>query len=144
MNKFLEISIIGITLCIIECCVMLYSDIGSTKSLDVDDYKSESSITYKIINEYSIDTTSNSFDEIDLVDNEISTVLNSDQYKNSNQKEREDLISKILKDLEKEKLIKNLSYDNKNYLFSFQYVDNSLGGVQLQDFNAKQDKLFIN
>jgi hypothetical protein len=78
-------------------------------------------------------------EERDLVaytDKQIEDITASTAYKDADTEGRKRMISLLLKQLRKERVIVQYSYDKDGELFSFEYVDGSLGGVQLRDFDG--------
>lgn len=78
------------------------------------------------------------------VDDQIQELIKSDAYKNGTILERKKLVGEQLRQLAYDGYISHLLYDKQNALFSFQYVDGSLGGIQLTDFDHHFNSLPIN
>lgn len=90
-------------------------------------------------------TAENSFpQDMSSVDEQIQGLIKSDAYKNGTILERKKLVGEQLRQLAYDGYISHLLYDKQNALFSFQYADGSLGGIQLTDFNHQFSSLPIN
>ncbi len=75
------------------------------------------------------------FNENKNIDDGLNKLMESEEYKNSNENKKIEVVENFLKLYEKDNIIKNLDYDSKTKLFSFQYSDGSLGGVSLKEFD---------
>lgn len=82
--------------------------------------------------------------DISSVDEQIQELIKSDAYKNGTISERKKLVGEQLHQLAYDGYISHLLYDKQNALFSFQYADASLGGIQLTDFDYQFNSLPIN
>lgn len=78
------------------------------------------------------------------VNEQINIVMKSKLYEKSSLSKRKELAYCLLLQLENSDCIKNVLYDNTNHLFSFQYLDGTLGGWKLVDFKSHSDNLPIN
>ena len=75
---------------------------------------------------------------------QIKMLLNSEAYKTAEAEERIELVSNLLNELESNGDIWNLSLNEEGNLFSFQYLDGTLGGVTIEDFSQAAGKLPMN
>lgn len=67
------------------------------------------------------------------VDELINKLINSEEYSKMSDNEKKEACEKLLKDLKEKEAIKNYSYSDM--LFSFEYKNGTLGGIQLKDWN---------
>lgn len=70
------------------------------------------------------------------VDDGVSALIDSKEYKDMNEDERVVVMEKFLKLYESSGAIRNLYYESDNKLYSFTYPDGTLGGVSLKEFNS--------
>ncbi len=82
--------------------------------------------------------------KVAYVDERIDQLMKSSAYKNSSFEKQKELIFDMLKELERERYIINLYYNEESLLFSFEYSNGTLGGVSLRDFHQEIDGLPIN
>ena len=82
--------------------------------------------------------------KVDLVNEKINELIKSDVYIEASSEKRKKLVSDMLKKLECCQYIEHLYYDNKTDLFSFQYVDGTLGGIKIEDFSEQTYELPLN
>lgn len=84
-------------------------------------------------------------DIIEIVNHEISGLTGNNDYINANINDRKKLVLEMLNKLSDLGYIKGQYYDEKNKLFSFQYIDGTLGGIEIMnDFSTEIDGLFLN
>jgi len=67
----------------------------------------------------------------------INDLMNSEEYKKKSDKDKKVAVENMLNELVLRKEIKNLSYDESEQLFSFEYKNGTLGGVSLKGFDDK-------
>lgn len=84
--------------------------------------------------------TDKELDDMQYVDDKIDKLLNSDKYDALSLDERAIEVKKVLKELKKEKYIKNYYYEEGSYLFSFEYSCGVLGGVMIKEFDPMLNK----
>ncbi|HHT97152.1 MAG TPA: hypothetical protein GXZ90_04575 [Clostridiales bacterium] len=70
------------------------------------------------------------------VDNQLQIIIQSKSYQEANIDQRKKTIEEILIELKNEESIKHFYYNQDIYLFSFEYNDETLGGVKIKDFNT--------
>lgn len=87
----------------------------------------------------SIDSELGEYDEIEYIDSKIKFITETDEYKSAEIDERKAIINQLLIQLKKDKRIRNFSYNKDNFLFSFEYLDGSLGGVMIKEFDTLMD-----
>ncbi len=76
-------------------------------------------------------------DKNEYVDEQIKMLLTSENYTSSSLSNQESLISQELSRLKKEKAIKHFSYNQNSLIFSYEYLDGSIGGISLQEFGTE-------
>ena len=79
-----------------------------------------------------------------FVDEKINELMISAPYCEGSFQERKELAFQMLLQLKQDGYIFHLTYDELNTLFSFQYADMSLGGIQIKNFNHRPDNLPMN
>lgn len=110
---------------------------------DTTENSTENSIVQKDIdNEKSMVETIES--KVAFTNDEIGRLIESDDYIKASFEEKKELAYTLLNKLEKQGYIKGLYYDKNNKLFSFQYANDTLGGIQMNDFNKEIDGLLMN
>lgn len=87
----------------------------------------------------SIDSELGEYDEIEYIDSKIKFITETDEYKSAEIDERKAIINQLLIQLKKDKRIRNFSYNKDNFLLSFEYLDGSLGGVMIKEFDTLMD-----
>lgn len=75
---------------------------------------------------------------------QIGSLLDSEAYAAAPEEERRRMAAALLEQLERDRCIRNLTYDEENRLFSFQFADKTLGGVSLKDFSGSTGNLMMN
>lgn len=78
------------------------------------------------------------------MDEKINELMISAPYCEGSFQERKELAFQMLLQLKQDGYIFHLTYDELNTLFSFQYADMSLGGIQIKNFNHRPDNLPMN
>ncbi len=68
-------------------------------------------------------------------DDMIADLLNSKEYIDGTITERKDMVTSLLDQLYKDKLIINYSFHSTGDMFSYTYPDGSLGGIQIEGVN---------
>ena len=81
---------------------------------------------------------------IEAVDKKMSEALASDRYREMSLSERRELASGILLQLEQDGYITGLSYNEDSFMYSFEYIDGTLGGWSIKDFSAQDGLLPMN
>lgn len=80
------------------------------------------------------------YNKYNNVDDGIDKLVNSEEYKLMSESERVKSVGHLLKLYELSRVIKNVSYDDDNKLYSFEYssgeLDGTLGGVMIKQFNS--------
>ena len=69
------------------------------------------------------------------VDEGIKQFMNSDYYQTLDEEEKIKSVGQLLKIYKSKGVIKGLYYSEENKSYSFQYKDDSLGGVSLKEFD---------
>ncbi len=123
---------------VILCSVFSILILGACGMKDAIENSTESSVVQKDV---SVETVES---KVDLVNDEIGQLIESDDYIKASIEEKEEFASILLNKLENQGYIKGLYYDKENSLFSFQYADGTLGGIQMDDFNKEIDGLLMN
>lgn len=82
--------------------------------------------------------------KIEAVDKKMSEALESDRYREMSLSERRELASDILLQFERDGYIIGLSYDEDSFMYSFEYIDGTLGGWYIKDFSAQDGLLPMN
>ena len=78
-------------------------------------------------------------DELELMDevnHRISDISDSKEFREANLQDRYIMMNNLLSKLQEEELIKDLSYDEVNFLFSFKYANGISGGMMIKDFST--------
>lgn len=78
-------------------------------------------------------------DELELMDevnHRMSDVSDSKTFKEAHLQDRYIMMNNLLTKLQEEELIKDLSYDEVNFLFSFKYANGISGGMLIKDFST--------
>lgn len=83
-------------------------------------------------------------EQMTYVNNKIKKLSESNNYKESGLKERKEQMEVVLTELKQSGYITNLSYDENTYLFSFQFSDGSLGGMNVKGFETRPGELPTN
>lgn len=83
-------------------------------------------------------------EQMTYVNNKIKKLSESNNYKESGLKERKEQMEVVLTELKQNGYITNLSYDENTYNFSFQFSDDSLGGVNIKGFETRPGELPTN
>lgn len=83
-------------------------------------------------------------EQMNYVNNKLKELSESSNYKESGLKERKEKMETILIELQQRGYITNLSYDEDTYLFSFQFSDGSLGGMNVKGFETRPGELPTN
>lgn len=83
-------------------------------------------------------------EKVEYVDKKMNEALASDIYSKMSLTERRELASDILSQLEQDGYITELSYDDDSSLYSFEYIDGTLGGWRIEDFSAQDGLLPMN
>ena len=74
---------------------------------------------------------------INSVDDGIHDLMNLKEYKNMEEAKQIQIIRKLLEKYKKNGKIKNLYYDQKGKMYTFQYKDGILGGVMIKPFDPE-------
>lgn len=77
-------------------------------------------------------------------DEKMNEALTSDEYNKMSLTERRELASGILSQLEQDGCITGLLYDEDSFMYSFEYIDGTLGGWRIKDFSAQDGLLPMN
>lgn len=83
-------------------------------------------------------------EKVEYADEKINEALISDKYNKMSLTERKELASGILSQLEQDGYITGLLYDENSYMYSFEYIDKTLGGWCIKDFSAQDGSLPMN
>lgn len=83
-------------------------------------------------------------EQMNYVNNKLKELSESSNYKESGLKERKEQMETVLIELQQRGYITNLSYDEDTYLFSFQFSDGSLGGMNVKGFETRLGELPTN
>ncbi len=75
---------------------------------------------------------------------QIDQMMDSKNYQQADKQEKTKMAKTVLKELESRQYIKNLYYDESGELFSFEYANGILGGIQMRDFSGEEDGLMMN
>lgn len=75
------------------------------------------------------------------VDRQIEQLLNTKEYNDAGFEQQKIMVSDLLIELRKNKMIVAFSYSDDNKLYSFEYNDHSLGGVYLKGFSVETNIL---
>lgn len=118
---------------VIFMCMITVRDKSSVKETETERYEQITS-----------EEDSSVLEKNDVVNERIKGLLNSETYKMAEDEERVALVSELLTGLETSGYIKNLSLNEENNLFSFQYIDGTLGGVTIEDFSQSEGSLPMN
>jgi hypothetical protein len=74
-------------------------------------------------------------DSVMYVDDTIKKILSSEEYKEGDLSERKKLVEETLLNLQKNKYISDVFYEEEINYFSFQYLDKTLGGIKIEEFS---------
>lgn len=83
-------------------------------------------------------------EKAEYADKKMSEVLSGGEYSKMSLTERKELASGILSQLEQDGYITGLSYNEDSYMYSFEYIDGTLGGWSIKDFSAQKGRLPMN
>lgn len=83
-------------------------------------------------------------EKAEAVDLKMNEVQASDRYRNMSLKERRELASDILLQLEQDGYIIGLSYDEDSCTYSFEYADGTLGGWRIESFASQDGSMPVN
>lgn len=79
-----------------------------------------------------------------FVDEKLDALVASAPYEGGSIQERKELASQVLSELENNGYIYQLSFDGQAGLFSFQYADRTLGGLQIKASTNRPGELPMN
>jgi len=83
------------------------------------------------------DLTDEDIDNMEIVDNAIEELLNSEEYKNATNEQKANKAIDMLHELGGQYVKQGSIYNDKDELVSFEYSCGVLGGVQIKDFNDR-------
>ena len=91
-----------------------------------------------------IESSETAEEKIEVVNKKMSETLASDRYCEMSLSERRELASGILLQLEQDGYITELLYNEDSFMYSFEYIDGTLGGWSIKDFSVQDDLLPMN
>ena len=77
-------------------------------------------------------------------EDKIRNLLESDAYLGGSLEERRVLVTDLLVELERERLIEQWNYVELIYTFSYEYVNGVYGGLRIKDYSAQPGDIPMN
>lgn len=110
---------------------ILLSETGDWEKTNTDDHAKE---IMKII-------ANDDLENMHTAEERISELMNSPEYKDSNDDQKRDTVEKLLNELENEGLIEkgSVMYNESSKTFSYKYKGGILGGIMLKEFDPRMN-----
>lgn len=117
------------------------SNESSEEKVELGDKKMDETVTG---GDTAIESSESSEEKVEYADKKMNEALTSDTYSKMSLAERRELASDILLQLEQDGYITGLSYSEDGFMYSFEYIDGTLGGWCIKDFSGQDGLLPMN